>query len=280
MGNDSATGGDPPSVPPATPPAAPAVTPPAAPPTGAGGTSAVIDPTGTGGGAPASAIDEKKVRQEGFDTGYGRGIDKGRLAVMDELAAKGLSPERIDQLQELEKKQKEAETKRAEDEGRWKELAETREAEHKAELAKRDVETALLRKQQQDFQIQQRLSTAVALAKVTPQAAPQVTQLLASRVRVDENGQTVVVGDDGTTVMYDAATASPVTVEAFVASYVAANPHFQAAVNPNGGSGGSGSPPAATPTTANPTAPVDKADRLTKKPLNLIKAGLDAREKK
>lgn len=277
--NNTASGGDPPSGTPA-PPAA-AATPPAAPPTGTGG-SAANDPTGTGAsGAQGNAADEKKT-QAIFDTGFGKGIDKGRQegrqAAMDELKAKGLTPERIDQLQKLEAEKKEAEKKRAEEEGRWQELHEKREKEHQEELARRDAELAKLKKQQQDFQIHQTLSSAVTASKVTAQATPQVVELLKGRVQVNEDGQTVVVGNDGH-VVYDAATAKPMSVESFVQGFVESNPHFQKAVNPNGGSGGSGSPPSTTPPTTRPTAPANKEERLKMKPQDLIKAGLDERNK-
>lgn len=115
---------------------------------------------------------------------------------------------------EAEKRQQAEQIKRGEFEKTLQELAQKKDA----EIQKRDE---IIR----EYRVNSPLLTAAAKnGSVNPE---QVKQLLINRVRLNESGETEVLGDDGSVRYSD--TGEPLGVDDLVREFLDSNPHFRTA---------------------------------------------------
>ena len=153
----------------------------------------------------------------------------------------------LNELEQLRKKEAERSRKEMEEKGAYDKARAQMEANHKAELLKKDERVLTLENHLRDTLI----NSAVAAAASRSFNPGQVAQLLAPKIRLDPESMEISVADKDGSPIFDKSGKPLSTVKELVDSFLTDNPHFvppaQPNLKPSGASGSRESVPTENP---------------------------------
>ena len=178
---------------------------------------------------------KKKLIEEGFNTGYGKGKGKSAADRDAILAEMGLTDDKLKTWKELEKKAEENKNKEMMDKGEFDKLLEKITKAHGEVLSAKDKQLLAQDTRLKDLIIDQKIRDVAE--KNDARNPSELVVLLSKSVKLNENGEPEVFGSNGERLLNDKG--GMIDIPGLVINYLNDNPHHVKGT----GSGGTGVKP-------------------------------------